>query len=316
MWHNALGLSHGAAGPALHGAADALQCPGLPISPCPAVAGSLKCLAALQRRSVAPLVSVCAACLAPCVPWHTRHHRPAPGAEGNAHALLAFLTGSEEVPDSTRRWPAWRHRLAPRIVLALAGRWLGAGPAPQLRSAVDAAAEAAEEADGEPIAGAGGEAAGAAAGTDNVPPAGDAAAPGHAAAEAADPRSGTSLAACGGGGCGDEPPSCRPSQLPQEQRQQRGAEAGLRGAMAAAAAAAAAQHHQRPEQAQVAAKENRQANDSAAAKPGGCAPKAAVAAHGTAATLRGGRERKASTRFAEFLTGEAEACIEFALNDA
>lgn len=52
------------------------------------------------------------------------------GAEENARALSAYLAGSEEVPESTRRWPAWRQRLVPKIVLAVSGRWLGSGAPP------------------------------------------------------------------------------------------------------------------------------------------------------------------------------------------
>ena len=71
-------------------------------------------------------------CSVVCVPtasWMPPRIPPSP-ADANAQALLSFLMGSEEVPESTRRWPAWQQRIAPRIVLALSGRWLGSGPEP------------------------------------------------------------------------------------------------------------------------------------------------------------------------------------------
>jgi hypothetical protein len=53
--------------------------------------------------------------------------------------LFDYLTSSSELPESTRRWPAWRHRLVPKIVLAVSDRWLGAGPHP--KTPTEAAAE-------------------------------------------------------------------------------------------------------------------------------------------------------------------------------
>jgi len=38
-----------------------------------------------------------------------------------ARRLLGFLLGSEEFPASTRRWPAWRLRAAPRLVASVCG---------------------------------------------------------------------------------------------------------------------------------------------------------------------------------------------------
>lgn len=38
-----------------------------------------------------------------------------------ARQLLDFLLGSEEFPASTRRWPAWRTRMAPRLVASVCG---------------------------------------------------------------------------------------------------------------------------------------------------------------------------------------------------
>jgi len=38
-----------------------------------------------------------------------------------AKLLLAFLLESEDFPASTRRWPAWRLRMAPRLVAAVCG---------------------------------------------------------------------------------------------------------------------------------------------------------------------------------------------------
>ena len=56
-------------------------------------------------------------------------------AEEHASALLRYLTDSEEVPEATRRWPAWRQHVAPKVVLAISGRWLGAGPPPDATGA-------------------------------------------------------------------------------------------------------------------------------------------------------------------------------------
>lgn len=59
-------------------------------------------------------------------------------ADGNAQVLFDYLTGSEEVPEATLRWPAWCARLAPKIVLALSGRWMGEGPPPGAAAAAAA----------------------------------------------------------------------------------------------------------------------------------------------------------------------------------
>lgn len=64
---------------------------------------------------------------------------PSLPADANAQALFRFLASSSELPETTRRWPAWRQRLVPRIVLALSGRHLGSAPA-----ASGAAGEAAD----------------------------------------------------------------------------------------------------------------------------------------------------------------------------
>jgi hypothetical protein len=39
----------------------------------------------------------------------------------NAATILNFLLSSEEIPEMTRRWPAWSHRIAARIVRQLRG---------------------------------------------------------------------------------------------------------------------------------------------------------------------------------------------------
>jgi hypothetical protein len=47
--------------------------------------------------------------------------RWARAAAENAAALLRFLRDSEELPEATRRWPAWRARMVPTIMAALTG---------------------------------------------------------------------------------------------------------------------------------------------------------------------------------------------------
>lgn len=235
-----------------------------------------------------------------------------PGAEENACALLSFLTGSEEVPESTRRWPAWQQRLAPRIVLAVSGRWLGAGPAPQLAAAAGAAAEGPDEAcpglaaelHGQEE---GGFAAEAAAGAAAAAPADDAARPGGAAA--ADGQ---------GNACGSKMPlgqlaSDVPDRALQNGERQLDGDVKLQRSTAAAAAAPEQQQHQQQQQ-RALAKENLAAHNGAAAMPRGPASKPRTAQRGPAAAPRSGRERRANSRFAEYLTGEAEACMEFALD--
>lgn len=75
----------------------------------------------------------------------SRHSGPASlrawasSSEGNSQVLFDYLTGSEEVLESTRRWPAWQQRLVPKIVLALTGRWLGTGLPPNPNSELAAA---------------------------------------------------------------------------------------------------------------------------------------------------------------------------------
>ncbi|KAL4857760.1 hypothetical protein ACK3TF_002179 [Chlorella vulgaris] len=70
----------------------------------------------------------------------SRHSGPASlrawanSSEGNSQVLFDYLTGSEEVLESARRWPAWQQRLVPKIVLALTGRWLGTGLPPNPNS--------------------------------------------------------------------------------------------------------------------------------------------------------------------------------------
>ena len=66
---------------------------------------------------------------------------PSLPAGGNAHALFQYLLASSELPEATRRWPAWRQRLVPKIVLELSGRSLG--------STLAASGAAAEAADGQ-----------------------------------------------------------------------------------------------------------------------------------------------------------------------
>ncbi len=44
------------------------------------------------------------------------------GSEAAAAALAEFLANGAEVPEATRRWPAWRRKWVPRIVAALCGR--------------------------------------------------------------------------------------------------------------------------------------------------------------------------------------------------
>ena len=61
---------------------------------------------------------------------HPPTQQPHSPADGNAQALFDFLTSSSEVPEATRRWPAWRQRLVPKIVLALSGRQVGGGSGP------------------------------------------------------------------------------------------------------------------------------------------------------------------------------------------
>lgn len=69
-----------------------------------------------------------------------------------ARALLDFLLGSEEFPASTRRWPVWRQRLAPRLVVAVCGLVLEAekkergGDEEEATAGVAAVAAAAAEA--------------------------------------------------------------------------------------------------------------------------------------------------------------------------
>jgi hypothetical protein len=42
-------------------------------------------------------------------------------SDENAATMLNFLLSSEEIPEMTRRWPAWSHRIAARIVAQLLG---------------------------------------------------------------------------------------------------------------------------------------------------------------------------------------------------
>ncbi|KAL4448494.1 hypothetical protein ABPG75_005713 [Micractinium tetrahymenae] len=244
-------------------------------------------------------------------------------SDKNAHALLDYLTGSEEVPESTRRWPAWRQRLAPRIVLALSGRWLGAGPAPQLGPAADAATEAS----GGPAAGAeegaeAGEAAGAAArpegGADVAPLAGDAAEPDGAAAVAVNAPAGT--ARLGGdcvAGSSRTQAACGSSKQQQEQQQLEHEDVVKQQEAAPVpplpAASPAAAEAEVPQQQRAPAKENRSLHNSANPKPAVPAAKAHASTAAPAAAQRSRRERRTNSRLAEFLTGEAEACVEFVL---
>ncbi|KAL4438181.1 hypothetical protein ABPG77_010542 [Micractinium sp. CCAP 211/92] len=227
-------------------------------------------------------------------------------SDENALALLSYLTSSEELPESTRRWPAWRQRLAPKVVLALSGRWLGTGPAPQLAAAEGAAADTASEADRGPAARTQGE-------EDAQPPVGEAeaAAP---AVEAAERECAAAEAAEGAACAGSMPAGNVASKIPvqvQQQPQHRHEGIVVRQGSNAAAAGAAEQQQQ---QHGAAAKENRPAHNAAAAKPPAPASKPHGPAPTAAAAARSGRERRANSRFTEFLIGEAEACVEFALD--
>jgi hypothetical protein len=101
----------------------------------PVMHGAAACLPprkVLPLRPAPPCLFACGCCMA---------------AEGNSQVLFDYLTGSEEVLESTRRWPAWQQRLVPKIVLALTGRWLGTGLPPNPNSD-SAAAEASGAATG------------------------------------------------------------------------------------------------------------------------------------------------------------------------
>lgn len=102
--------------------------------------------------------------LSPQSPGLSLRVASAPPAEANARTLFDYLTASSELPEATRRWPAWRQRVAPKIVLALSGRWLGAGPPLAAGAESDVAAEEAQPAEGAAACGASGEQAAAAEG--------------------------------------------------------------------------------------------------------------------------------------------------------
>lgn len=83
---------------------------------------------------MAPLEPYCTVCSAPSAPHQAvlqdstiaRQGDPSSvtsavlAAEAHQQKLREFLTCSSEMPEATRKWPAWRLRLVPKIVAALA----------------------------------------------------------------------------------------------------------------------------------------------------------------------------------------------------
>lgn len=74
-----------------------------------------------------------------------------PAAEAHQEQLREWLTDSPELPETTRKWPAWRKRLVPKVLAALASEGSeGEVRAPNKRAqASRGAVAAAAVADGE-----------------------------------------------------------------------------------------------------------------------------------------------------------------------
>lgn len=211
---------------------------------------------------------------------------PSP-ADANAQALFDYLTTSADLPESTRRWPAWRQRLVPKIVLALSGRWLGPGAAQQgAAGAVEAGPEAAAQAAPSSQAAA----AIAVAAPQEAPAAADAMEErepvGHADKEAT---------AAAEDGCGTRGTGADASHQPAMDQQQQQPEQAAHLVPTTAAAAAGLEPSK--------AKENKQTQNSGAVAAAKDTPDAACPQHRSSR-----RQRKANSKFAEFVTADgAEA---------
>lgn len=201
-----------------------------------------------------------------------------PSADDNAQALSDYLTASSELPESTRRWPAWQQRLVPRIVAALSGRQVGSGGG-GLEAAHPAGGEAEEGCDAAGMSGSG-----ALDGADAQQLGAAALGPGGSDKSAA--------AAADGGQEVQEAPAQKQPQRSQEEiaarRWQQQQPPGLD-------AAAAEPHHTAAPGSGGAAKENRQP---ASKLPGAGSPAAAVAVKQRKGSVR---QRRANSQLAGYL---------------